>query len=61
MNIKKLTVLGLMSFTLFAPAVLTGCVEITERVEVERDVDPAPVVVPDRDVDVNIKTDNQDK
>lgn len=36
---------------------LTGCFERveTERVEVQN-VDPAPVVVPDRDVDVRVET-----
>lgn len=60
MNIKKIT-LGLIAFTLLAPVILTGCYERveTERIEVQ-DVDPAPVVVPDRgDVDVNVHTDSQ--
>jgi hypothetical protein len=58
MKIKKIT-LGLVAFALMAPVTLTGCYERTEKVEVQRDVDPAPVVVPDRDVDVHVDTDNK--
>jgi hypothetical protein len=56
---KKITI-GLIAFTLSLPVVLTGCIERTEteRVEVQ-DVDPAPVVVPDRDVDVHVETDQK--
>jgi hypothetical protein len=58
MKISKITI-GLVAFALMAPVTLTGCFERTDtdRVEVQKDVDPAPVVVPDRDVDVHVDTD----
>ncbi len=59
MNIKKLAAVGIMAFTLIAPVSLTSCVERSEKVEVQRDVDSAPVVVPDRDVDVHVDTDQK--
>lgn len=54
MNLKKLG-LGIIVLTLIAPVALTGCVEKTEteRVEIQKDT---PVVVPDRDIDVNVQT-----
>jgi hypothetical protein len=57
MSIKKLAV-GFMALTLIAPVSLTGCMEKTDEVEVQKDVNPAPAVVPDRDVDVHVNTDN---
>jgi hypothetical protein len=59
MKIKKLAAVGIMAITLIAPVSLTGCMERSEKVEVQKDVDPAPVVVPDRDVDVHVDTDKK--
>ena len=59
MKIKRLAI-GLMAFTLFAPVTLTSCMERTDKVEVQKEVNPAPVVVPDRDVDVHVDN-NQSK
>jgi len=60
MRLKKFAV-GIMAFALIAPVSLTGCVERTETEEtvIDRDVDPAPVIVPDRDVDVNVQTETK--
>lgn len=56
MSLKKLG-LGIIVCSLIVPVTLTGCIQKTEeRIEVQ-DVDPAPVVVPDRDVDIKIQTD----
>jgi hypothetical protein len=57
--ITKKIALGLIVFALFTPT-LSGCIERTEteRVEVQ-DVDPAPVVVPERDVEVKVETEKQ--
>lgn len=58
MTIKKLT-LSLAALALMAPVALTGCIDRTERVEVQHNTDTAPVIVPDRDVDVNVQTETQ--
>jgi len=58
---KNIVITGIFALMIIAPVTFTGCVDRTEeRVEVQKDNTTPAVVVPDtdKDVNVNVHTDN---